>query len=107
MLARVEIIPILEIRQKSIIFFVVADVLVHRQLLGSLGLSDAPSVINDEKVSELAAHINRRHRASKNVQKDSAILFQTIFFRNRGSEVLESSDYVSLYFTFGFSLLTV
>jgi exoribonuclease R len=62
-------------------------VLVHRQLLSSLEPGKGPSVLNNEEVSELAAHINRRHRASKNTQKDSSALFQTIFFRNRKDEV--------------------
>jgi exoribonuclease R len=64
------------------------DVLVHRQLLSSLESTKGASVLNNEEVSDLAAHINRRHRASKNTQKDSSALFQTIFFRNRKNDVL-------------------
>lgn len=69
-----------------------ADILVHRLLLAAVASSDwwsgdtAPppaSLLQDRELADLCLHINTRNRAAQRAQRDSATLFQTLYFRNR------------------------
>lgn len=70
------------------------DVIVHRQLLKSLETPKGQAIMNNDEISELASHINKRHRAAKSVQKDSSLLYQIFYFRARSnSEVRNPRTY--------------
>lgn len=63
------------------------DVIVHRQLLGGLATPKKEELFNNESLSALADHINKKHRTSKFAQKDSSQLFQAFYFRDRKDQV--------------------
>ncbi|CAB4069016.1 DIS3L [Lepeophtheirus salmonis] len=66
-----------------------ADVVVHRLLLAALknqnwwDFDSEQSVPNNEELSELCIHINDRNKAAQKIQRASAQLFQTLYFKNR------------------------
>ena len=75
-----------------------ADVLVHRLLMASLQLTKSdwwsdqasqpsqPAVVsqlNNAELQELCEHINTRNTAAQRAQRDSQVLFQTLYFRDR------------------------
>jgi DIS3-like exonuclease 1 len=73
-----------------------ADVLVHRLLLAAVSLTQsdwwrggevqdkatATLLVNTE-LQELCTHINTRNRAAERAQRDSQVLFQTLYFKDR------------------------
>eukprot|EP01119_Soliformovum_irregulare_P018505 TRINITY_DN5697_c0_g2_i1.p1 TRINITY_DN5697_c0_g2~~TRINITY_DN5697_c0_g2_i1.p1 ORF type:complete len:755 (+),score=330.95 TRINITY_DN5697_c0_g2_i1:163-2265(+) len=59
-----------------------ADVLVHRQLLGAISQPVQDPIMTDGQMTDMCQHINRRHRQSKNAQRDSTELFECLYFRN-------------------------
>ncbi|KAL6071315.1 DIS3 mitotic control [Balamuthia mandrillaris] len=71
-----------------------ADVIVHRQLLGSLiRPTKAPAYFNDEKLEEIAQHINKKHRNAKHASKDSSELFKTMYFKQTPDNLVDGIIY--------------
>lgn len=61
-----------------------ADVIVHRQLLAAVaGEAQPPPVAAPGGLTELAAHLNARHRASKNVQRACTELYLLLLLERR------------------------
>ena len=69
-----------------------ADVIVHRLLLSALKDQDWWSDKNEQKkvehmtnsqLSDLCDHINERNKAAQLAQRQSQLLFQTLFFQNK------------------------
>jgi DIS3-like exonuclease 1 len=73
-----------------------ADVLVHRLLLAavSLSMSDwwgggevqdkaTTDLLPNTELQDLCTHINARNRAAQHAQRDSQVLFQTLYFKDR------------------------
>jgi len=73
-----------------------ADVLVHRLLLAAVSLTTSDwwgggevqgkatmNLLNNTELHELCTHINSRNRAAQRAQRDSQILFQTLYFKDR------------------------
>ena len=70
-----------------------ADVLVHRLLLAAVTESDwweageqageqrTAGLLANAELQELCQHINERNRAAQRAQRDSQVLFQTLYFR--------------------------
>jgi DIS3-like exonuclease 1 len=59
--------------------------MVHRMLLRAI--KHESSLIDNESLSELCSHLNRKHRASKSVQRQCTELFQSLYFRDRNPEI--------------------
>jgi DIS3-like exonuclease 1 len=55
--------------------------MVHRQLLAAVQKPPASAVMNDLELSELCHHLNRKHRSSKQAQRDSTELFEALYFK--------------------------
>jgi DIS3-like exonuclease 1 len=75
-----------------LIYFRYADVIVHRLLLSALKDQDWWSDTDEKQkivhmtntqLSELCEHINERNKAAQLAQRQSQLLFQTLFFRNK------------------------
>ncbi|XP_072031507.1 LOW QUALITY PROTEIN: DIS3-like exonuclease 1 [Amphiura filiformis] len=64
-----------------------ADVIVHRQLLAAVEEEDSNNLHlpSNKDLQQLSGHINTKHRASQNAQRDSQVLFQAMYFRDRDS----------------------
>lgn len=60
-----------------------ADVMVHRQLIAAVGATDKLELPGNKELNELSDHINQKHRASQNAQRDSQELFQCLFFKGK------------------------
>ncbi len=61
-----------------------ADVVVHRQLLAALQRPNAdPPIMNNLELIELCEHLNRKHRSSKQAQRDCTELFEALYFKTR------------------------
>ena len=69
-----------------------ADVIVHRLLLAALenqdwwSDQDAKSQerrLNNAELSELSEHVNERNKAAQLAQRQSQLLFQTLYFKDR------------------------
>ncbi|XP_071112514.1 DIS3-like exonuclease 1 [Haliotis cracherodii] len=60
-----------------------ADILVHRQLLAAIGADSHARLPGNKELDELSNHINQKHRASQNSQRDSQEIFQALFFRDK------------------------
>uniref|UniRef100_A0A7S4N145 Ribosomal RNA-processing protein 44 n=1 Tax=Guillardia theta TaxID=55529 RepID=A0A7S4N145_GUITH len=69
-----------------------ADVIVHRLLAACLGLCDLPDELAEAAgVSEIADHINHRHRMAQFAGRASTELHAHVFFKNK---VVEEEAYV-------------
>jgi len=73
-----------------------ADVLVHRLLLAAVTLSKSDwwageevqenaskKLLINKDLQDLCVHINTRNRAAQRAQRDSQVLFQTLYFKDR------------------------
>ena len=73
-----------------------ADVLVHRLLLAAVALTQSDwwgggevqgkataDLQGNTELQELCNHINTRNRAAQRAQRDSQVLFQTLYFKDR------------------------
>nr|XP_054756295.1 DIS3-like exonuclease 1 [Lytechinus pictus] len=62
-----------------------ADIIVHRLLLAAVGEVPESEIglQSNQNLQELCQHLNRKHRAAQNAQKDSQELFQALFFKDR------------------------
>jgi DIS3-like exonuclease 1 len=69
-----------------------ADVIVHRQLLAALEKPSGEPIIGPVELSDLCAHLNRKHRQSKEAQRDSVDLFETMYFKDR-NEIHDAAIY--------------
>ncbi|PRP88289.1 DIS3-like exonuclease 1-like [Planoprotostelium fungivorum] len=56
-----------------------ADVIVHRQLLNAVAKKE--NDFDDGTIGGLCDHINQKHNASKQAQRDSTELFQALYFK--------------------------
>lgn len=64
-----------------------ADILVHRQLLAAIGTKDdGLTLLNNQELQDLCDHMNQKHRAAQNAQRDSQEMFQAFFFRDRSAD---------------------
>jgi exosome complex exonuclease DIS3/RRP44 len=64
-----------------------ADIVVHRLLASSMGLTPLPTAIQDKtRVHEMAETINHRHRMAQLVSRASSELFTLIFFKDKRIE---------------------
>ncbi|BAT79018.1 hypothetical protein VIGAN_02181000 [Vigna angularis var. angularis] len=64
-----------------------ADVIVHRLLAASLGISKLPSVFQDRlQLSSIADNLNYRHRNAQHAGRASVELHTLIYFRNRPTD---------------------
>ncbi|XP_027903296.1 exosome complex exonuclease RRP44 homolog A [Vigna unguiculata] len=64
-----------------------ADVIVHRLLAASLGISKLPSVFQDRlQLSSIADNLNYRHRNAQYAGRASVELHTLIYFRNRPTD---------------------
>ncbi|XP_041372546.1 LOW QUALITY PROTEIN: DIS3-like exonuclease 1 [Gigantopelta aegis] len=63
-----------------------ADIIVHRQLLAAMQIDELTGLPNNKEVHELSNHINIKHRAAQNAQRDSQELFQSLFFRDKSPD---------------------
>ncbi|CAH3019970.1 unnamed protein product [Porites evermanni] len=59
-----------------------ADVIVHRLLMAAVESDDIAKLPNNKELQEICHHINVKHRAAQNAQKESVDLFQSIFFQD-------------------------
>ncbi|XP_076444045.1 DIS3-like exonuclease 1 [Babylonia areolata] len=65
-----------------------ADVVVHRLLLAAVQAEegreegDVPVLPGSGEMEDMSHHMNAKHRAAQNAQRDSQELFQSIFFRD-------------------------
>jgi len=59
-----------------------ADVIVHRLLLAAVEKDNAAQLPSNKELQEICSHINIKHRAAQNAQKESVDLFQSIFFQD-------------------------
>jgi exoribonuclease R len=65
-----------------------ADILVHRLLAASIGVSSLPlSNADRNKQHDISAVMNRRHRLAQYAQRSSVALHTTIFFSQKSSEM--------------------
>ena len=61
-----------------------ADIIVHRQLLSALHKPiPGNPVFSGNELSEISNHLNKKHRTSKEAQRDSVLLFQSIYFKDK------------------------
>jgi len=73
-----------------------ADVLVHRLLLAAVSLTKSDwwgggevqdkatvNLLGNTQLQDLCTHINSRNRAAQRAQRDSQVLFQTLYFKDR------------------------
>lgn len=61
-----------------------ADIIVHRLLASAIGVIPLPAVNADRaRQRELAAHMNRRHRAAQQASRASVNLHTLMFFKGR------------------------
>ncbi|EPS71662.1 hypothetical protein M569_03096, partial [Genlisea aurea] len=61
-----------------------ADVVVHRLLAASLGISRLPDAFQDRnRLSSVADNLNNRHRNAQKASRDSVELHTVLYFRNR------------------------
>lgn len=64
-----------------------ADVIVHRLLATSLGISELPDVFRDRtQLTSLADNLNYRHRNAQMASRASVELHTLIYFRNRPTD---------------------
>ena len=77
-----------------------ADVIVHRLLLAALanqdwwGKDDSPvssgtdhsKPMSNGELTELCSHVNERNKAAQLAQRQSQLLFQTLFFKDRSPD---------------------
>ncbi|KAK7116248.1 DIS3-like exonuclease 1 [Littorina saxatilis] len=71
-----------------------ADVIVHRLLLAAVKQEAEDSSCDktraglpgSKRLDEMADHMNNKHRAAQNAQRDSQELFQSIFFRDHDDD---------------------
>lgn len=59
-----------------------ADVIVHRLLMAAVENEDVDKLLNNKELQETCHHINIKHRAAQNAQKESVVLFQSLFFQD-------------------------
>ncbi|KAL9987682.1 hypothetical protein ACROYT_G002028 [Oculina patagonica] len=59
-----------------------ADVIVHRLLMAAVENDDVAQLPNNKGLQETCHHINIKHRAAQNAQKESVDLFQSLFFQD-------------------------
>lgn len=69
-----------------------ADVIVHRQLLAALQTPSVDPILGPVQLSNLCSHLNKQHRSSKEAQRDSVDLFETLYFKER-NELHDASIY--------------
>ncbi|KAK6178827.1 hypothetical protein SNE40_011323 [Patella caerulea] len=60
-----------------------ADIIVHRQLLAAIGVDNSDNLPSNKILDELADHINIKHKAAQNAQRDSQELFQSLYFKDK------------------------
>lgn len=63
-----------------------ADVIVHRLLLAALGFEDDNLVLKNTLLDEATDHINQKHRAAQNAQRDSQDSFLALYFKDKGDD---------------------
>jgi len=73
-----------------------ADVIVHRLLLAALRNQDwwnqedegngAGKPLDNSELTDLCEHVNERNKAAQLAQRQSQLLFQTLYFRNRAPD---------------------
>eukprot|EP01133_Synstelium_polycarpum_P012478 gene12478-14644_t len=66
-----------------------ADIIVHRQLWDAI-CSVRNVAYEDHSMAALADHLNLRHRASKTVQRDATLLFQSLYFQAHPKKSVEA-----------------
>ncbi|KAJ7389202.1 DIS3 mitotic control [Desmophyllum pertusum] len=59
-----------------------ADVIVHRLLMAAVEKDNIAQLSNNKELQETCHHINIKHRAAQNAQKESVDLFQSLFFQD-------------------------
>lgn len=59
-----------------------ADVIVHRLLMAAVENDSNNQLPNNKELHETCHHINIKHRAAQNAQKESVDLFQCLFFQD-------------------------
>lgn len=59
-----------------------ADVIVHRLLMEAVENEGIARFLSNKELQETCHHINIKHRAAQNAQKESIDLFQSIFFQD-------------------------
>ncbi|XP_067057370.1 DIS3-like exonuclease 1 [Acropora muricata] len=59
-----------------------ADVIVHRLLMAAVGNEGNDKLLSNKELQETCHHINKKHLAAKDAQKESIDLFQSIFFQD-------------------------
>ncbi|KAK2567887.1 DIS3-like exonuclease 1 [Acropora cervicornis] len=59
-----------------------ADVIVHRLLMAAVGNEGNDKLLSNKELQETCHHINIKHLAAKDAQKESIDLFQSIFFQD-------------------------
>ncbi len=80
-----------------------ADVLVHRLLAASIGVSSLPAINSSRSLQqEQCTHMNRRHKAAQHAQRASIQLYTQVFFRGKcstedGYVTSLSSDYITVF----------
>ncbi|XP_029646504.1 DIS3-like exonuclease 1 [Octopus sinensis] len=61
-----------------------ADILVHHQLLSAIGEGpDDYKLPGNEELQKFCDHINMKHRAAQNAQRDSQKMFQALYFKDK------------------------
>ncbi|ESO87500.1 hypothetical protein LOTGIDRAFT_127673 [Lottia gigantea] len=60
-----------------------ADIVVHRLLLSAIENINCDHLDSNKVLDELADHINIKHKAAQNAQRDSQELFQSLYFKDK------------------------
>ncbi|GAB1611006.1 DIS3-like exonuclease 1 [Argonauta hians] len=72
-----------------------ADILVHHQLLCAIGDgAEGYQLPSNEVLQRFCDHINVKHRAAQNAQRDSQKMFQALYFKDKSPEK-DSDDLIA------------